>query len=682
MSQMVAAHGAIPHPLATLIFGLAVCPWVVDSQGMSPPKWLSDQGKDLFNDLESDEHVFGDAACEAREKLLKHLAGHSERDAIEHRHRVLMSLGICEFKKGDYDKSKKRLESAISEMQAPSEDALLQNVQTASIVLMKQASAFLVKHEISQAGTALRRCREIIERNLKKVMKYIQKQMGENAPPLDKLTEEIPVWKTGQFLPHLVKQAPILKQDLNWMDQVDEGLATLDKKLLDLSPGQKSTKERLDVSKGKSKDGSLLYVKVLPTDTTAEWNRLRAAEELKSKVAKPLKADAESIEKSTTLIKRTAKGSGCKDKLEKTCESLLKIADVASNPFGDTRVLVVKAGKKQQLDMCTTNANVGILMAIADGATVVVGNAKVGQLDPMPLKSGEPLVVDFCQEGYIEATAEKPVHVLFAQAWHPEFAAVERTSEIRARSKTFGLSEDDIKAVTKIVNDDAKKNWDKTAKAWRQDSQLLDSIKQSLLNEVEAAKRAEEVAAEAKRKEDEDNDEERKKNLEALKKKREEKAKAEEEAEKKKEARRKQLELERANRDPWLLAPEVQAAEKNLEELKEARRDANVKLEFDLSTQLTKDISAAERALKKAIKQAKKAHKKGAGGTKSDTASSEGKGETEKSAEKDIAKLKKKLEEVKKEKAKASEAEDYAKAKKLKAQQLELEEQIKKKQEL
>merc|ERR1712159_519363 len=76
-------------------------------------------------------------------------------------------------------------------------------------------------------------------------------------------------------------------------------------------------------------------------------------------------------------------------------------------------------------------------------------------------------------------------------------------------------------------------------------------------------------------------------------------------------ARKKQLEEERANRDPWLNDPEVVEAQKKLDDLKEARRDANAKLEFDLTSQLTKDISAAERHLKKVTKKARKAHKKG-----------------------------------------------------------------------
>merc|ERR1719379_381527 len=68
---------------------------------------------------------------------------------------------------------------------------------------------------------------------------------------------------------------------------------------------------------------------------------------------------------------------------------------------------------------------------------------------------------------------------------------------------------------------------------------------------------------------------------------------------------------ERENKDPYLKFKEVAAEEAKLEELKAARREANEKLEFDLSTQLTKDISAQERRVKKVIKKAKKAHGKG-----------------------------------------------------------------------
>merc|ERR1712178_412552 len=116
----------------------------------------------------------------------------------------------------------------------------------------------------------------------------------------------------------------------------------------------------------------------------------------------------------------------------------------------------------------------------------------------------------------------------------------------------------------------------------------------------DAEKKEAEAAAEPKGKEEDANDEDRKKNLEELQNKREEKKKAAEELEKKKAARKKQLEEERANRDPWLNDPTVVAAQTKLDDLKEQRRDAAAKLEFDVTNQLTKDISTAERELKKA----------------------------------------------------------------------------------
>ena len=82
-------------------------------------------------------------------------------------------------------------------------------------------------------------------------------------------------------------------------------------------------------------------------------------------------------------------------------------------------------------------------------------------------------------------------------------------------------------------------------------------------------------------------------------------------AEQKRLARKKQLEDERANREPWLNFPEVVEAESKLQELKDARRDANVKLEFGFASQLTKEFSKAEQDLQKKINKAEKDNKKG-----------------------------------------------------------------------
>lgn len=251
---------------------------------------------------------------------------------------------------------------------------------------------------------------------------------------------------------------------------------------------------------------------------------------------------------------------------------------------------------------------------------------------------------------------------------------MERTTELRARAKSFGLSDDALKAVTKMVNDAAKKSWEKTNALWRKAEGHI-AIKSAFDSEEEVKMRKAEEAKDAQRKEDEANDEERKKKIAELERKRAEKRKKEEDAEKARIARKKQMEEERLQRDPWLNDPSVVEVEKSIEEMKEARRDANAKLEFDLSTQLTKDISTAERKLKKAIKAAKKAYKKtGKVPQKKEEAAE--KAEAGESSE--LKELKAKLQDVSKRKAEAAEAENFKEAKKLKAEQKDLEEQIKK----
>lgn len=560
----------------------------------------------------------------------------------------------------------------------PSEDFMLQNPQLAPIALTKQAADFMKKYELTQAGTQLRRCREVQERNVKRILKEVVKQMGQQqggqVPPLDKFVEEIPgMGKTGQFLPSIMNQVPVLREAFAFMGIIEKSLDSLDKKMSSVDSSQKDKKLRLDTSKGKGKSGSMHYARAVFTDPVVKVDRLMAAKDLvEGGAAKELTTSADVFEKGVTLIKRTKSGSGCKDVAE-LCSKLSKIADIQTNGFGETRIIVAK-DKKQALDVCTTNVNIGIVVAAKDGAKLVVS----GQ-DAVDLKAGEPVVYDMCLGADIQAAGKVPV--LVAQAWHPEFAAVERTTEIRARSKSFGLSEDDVKSVTKVINDHAKKTWEKSAKAWRAESPGLGSIRESMESADKAAAKAAQDAEDAKRKEDEAEDGERKKALEELEQKRAEKRKKEEEAEEKKRQREKMRQEEKAKRDPWLNSPIVAEAEQKIEELKEQRRDANAKLEFDLSTSLTKEISAAERALKKAIKKAKKEFKKGGGVVpeKDGDKKEEKKDTTQKKEKKDdAAELKAKLEDVRKKKLAASEAENFKEAKKLKAEEKELEAALKK----
>merc|ERR1719213_1072969 len=126
-------------------------------------------------------------------------------------------------------------------------------------------------------------------------------------------------------------------------------------------------------------------------------------------------------------------------------------------------------------------------------------------------------------------------------------------------------------------------------------------------------------------------------------------------------------------RDPWLKSPEVVKAEELLEDLKAQRRDANAKLEFDLSTSLTKDISKAERDLKKIIKKAKKEYKKsqkagGAGTPEKEAEEPAAKGDTGG----ELAALKAELADVQEKKKKAADADNFKEAKSLKKKEEEL----------
>lgn len=660
---------------ASLLLLVGLGPWSASAQGpqkQEAPKWMTDDGKDLFSDIMAADHPFDDATCELREKMLATLRGIGDKEAAHYRFMVLKEIGMCEFNKGDFDKAKKRIDSGISELNLPSDDMMLTNPELAPTGLLREAAKFMQKHELTQASTALRRAREISERGLKKILKMIHKQMSGqqgssrgNIPPVETLLDELSGYgRTGQVLPMLMPQAPILKQELPFAEQIDKAVESLDKRLAGFAPQLKAIRSTLD---SKSKGGTLMYVRGLVSDALAPGDRFMAAMELvEGGATKAFKEEAASAEKSSTLLKRTKQGSGCGKGFTKTCEALAKIGDLKSNSFGETRVVIVKAGKEQQLERCSTNANLGIILAGEDGVSVSVGSEK------KDLLVGLPVVVDFCQE--VTLAAKKQAAVLFAQAWHPEFAAVERTTELRSRSKAFDLSEDEVKAATKIVNDNAKKSWEKSGKQWRNESPFQEHMKSSLGKAAEDAKTAAEEAAEAKKKEDEANDSDRAENLRKLEEKRAAKKKKEAEAEAKRIARKKQLEDERANRDPWLNDPTVLAVEKKLADLKEARRDASAKLEFDLTSELSKDINAAERELKKVTKKAKKAFKKGGKAAPAE----EKKAEAEGSSADKIADIKKKLDDVKKEKEAAADSENFKEAKRLKVVQKDLEDKLKK----
>lgn len=153
---------------------------------------------------------------------------------------------------------------------------------------------------------------------------------------------------------------------------------------------QKKKKLRLDVSKSKGKTGTMLYVRSIFTEPIVPTERLAVAKELVDKgITKAVVSS--SFEKSASLVKKTKSGSGCKDSAQQLCEKLVKIPDIQSNVFGESRMMVLKANKKQVLDTCTTNANIGILVSSNDVRLTVAGATT-------ELKAGEPLGLDFCLE--------------------------------------------------------------------------------------------------------------------------------------------------------------------------------------------------------------------------------------------------------------------------------------------
>jgi hypothetical protein len=598
------------HSISRLIL-LGACPWTtsgfaVDPFGVAAPSWMSDAAKDSYDDVKDSSNAYDDKTCEAREKLLNALRTTGTPEVGKFRFVTLKDIGVCEFNKGEYKSAKKRMDSGVAELNLPNDDIMTTNPEFAHIGFFIEAAKFMSKYELTQAATSLRRSREVADRNLKSIMKVVHNNMAQknpSMPPLEKLVEEISgLGKSGTVMPELSKNVPILKHEFAFAEQIHKAIEDVDKQLATFAPAQKAIRKTLD---SKSKDGSLMYAKGLVSEAIVIADRSMTAMDMTSGgLVKAFKEEAESSDKSVTLLKKGKLGKGCEEGkgFDKTCQALVKIADLKSNGFGDTKVVVVKAGKKHDLERCTTNANIGILVAASDGVTVTVAD------ETSTLTAGLPIVVDFCQEASLEASSQAAV--LFAQAWHPEFAAVERTSELRARAKSFGLSKEEVKDITKVVNDFAKKNWEKSGKQWRNESPLQEAIWKALREKVEAKKKAEDAADVDKVKAEEEAEEQRKKDLAALEKKRADRTKKQEEAARKKEERRKQMELERANKDPWLNDPSVVEAQKKLDDLKEARRDANAKLEFELSTQLTKEISAAEQALKKITKKAKKAHKK------------------------------------------------------------------------
>merc|ERR1712217_644861 len=161
---------------------------------------------------------------------------------------------------------------------------------------------------------------------------------------------------------------------------------------------------------------------------------------------------------------------------------------------------------------------------------------------------------------------------------------------------------------------------------------------------------------------------------EELERKRKEKQQKEEQ---KKEEKRKRVEDARKKeieREPWRIDQRVIDAKEKLLELQEARRDANLKMEFDESTRLTKEVSKAERKLEFVTEKAMKYYKKH-GAVKEKKEKGQAKDAAGEATKEDPA-LKTRLKELEEEKKTAVENEDFKKAAQLKKEIADVKKQL------
>merc|ERR1719210_104651 len=189
--------------------------------GQQWPSWLPEEMKDKLNELDtsaSNDGLLAAEPCRLRLDLLKSLSTVGNPQAGQIRASVLTELGFCELKGGKFAKAYTRFESCISELNAPNEDVLMQNLQTAPMVLMKQAAKALKDFKVSEAGVALRRTRTIYARNWAQILKQVMKQ---NKIPEEALPQVMPKLKKEKFAITI----------LGYMEEVDSQLALLDNQL-------------------------------------------------------------------------------------------------------------------------------------------------------------------------------------------------------------------------------------------------------------------------------------------------------------------------------------------------------------------------------------------------------------------------------------------------------------------
>lgn len=641
-------------------------------QGNQWPSWVPSAARDMFGEIDdigaqSKAAMFNEEACDTRTKLMKALGPVTGPEKGQIMMQIISEIGFCELKNGKFNQAMRRFQSAISELNAPSEDQLKENMQFAPVLLMRDACQFLNKQAASRAAVELRRTRTVYVREKAKMLKNVAKQ--NKVPP-----EQIDV-----FVSNVLEKSKAGGQEAQQVKQLVKMINTFDAMIETVEGALNNVQEQVvgdDAGKQKKKRLVSGFVPGVLMEEVIEAENLAVAEGLAEKaeaIAKEVKEA--SLTSTAKLIKRSKDGSDCA-KLPETCAVAKALPDLATNGFGETRVIVLKKGKNQALDLCDTNANVLVLLPLDNGVSVQVGE----QADKKhELTAQTAVVVDHCLP--LSLHAADGASVLAAQVWHPEIATIERTTEVRERAKAkWGLKEDEVKTLTASINAYGKKGWEAALKKWM-GGPCVGRLETKLDEKETAAREAKNKAIKEAEEKAMNEDEDRKKALEELERKREEKKAKAAAIEKKRLEAKKRMDEERAKKDPWLMDPVVVEAEQKLDALKEERRDANAKLEFDLTKSLTQEINAQERLIAKTIKKARKAWKQGktlagdkpAGGEKETGASA---GDSSDDTSGKLAAAEKKLEELKAKKKKAAEDEDYKKATALKKDQELLEKEI------
>merc|ERR1711972_316050 len=234
-------------------------------------------------------------------------------------------------------------------------------------------------------------------------------------------------------------------------------------------------------------------------ENVIEAESLAVAEGLTEKAATIAKEVKEAkLTATASLVKRSKEGSGC-DKLPETCAAVKSLPDPATNGFGETRVLALKKGKNQALDLCDTNANLLVLLPIDSGVSLTIGG------ETQTLTAETVTAVDHCMA--LSLKASEAASVLVAQVWHPEIATIERTTEVRERASSWNLKDDEVKKLTADINAHGKKGWEKVMKKWMAGpvvGRLQDKLEAAETAARQAKQAAEKAAEEKARNEDED----------------------------------------------------------------------------------------------------------------------------------------------------------------------------------